>query len=212
MALSAAALAEALREGAHGDAGIRQVRDALAPLDSDDRLAFLNNNIASPPIDQAMANARVGRAVDPFNVLQGDVVLTSAAYQLGVRQQEPRSYVVASSTCDVQPDRRETALLFPVGPQRRGDFATTRQARGKMKPLTLYTPNQYFYLPPLPDDSEDVLFNVAYLDPICTCSNEAVNLATRRASLTLFGWRLFGVIARELLIRGAEFEDAMRKP
>ncbi len=79
-----------------------------------------------------------------------------------------------------------------------------------MKPLVLYKPTRFFYLPPLPDDADDVLFNVTYLDPLYTIANDDVNLASRRASMTRFGWRLFGVVARELLIREGEDEDAMR--
>ncbi len=209
MAPSAQELAETLREGAHGDAGIQQLRAAVEPLSADERIDFLNSNILTPPLDQATANARAGRELPAFNVLQGDVITTSAGYLLGVRQPD-HSYVIASSTCDVQPGRRQTALLFAVGPQRRGDFATMKEARGKMKPLTLYKPKQFFYLPPLPDDAEDVLFNVAYLDPLYTIANEAVNLASRRASMSTFGWRLFGVVTRELLVREADMEEAMR--
>lgn len=211
MAPSAAELAEALREGAHGEAGIQQLRAALEPLSAEERTNFLNSSILTKPIDQETANARAGRVLDPFNVLQGDVITTSAGYLLGVRQ-PAQTYVIASSTCDVQPGRRQTALLFAVAPQRREHFATLKEALGKMKPLTLYKPKQYFYLPPLPDDPADVLFNVAYLDPLYTIANDAVNLAARRASMTSFGWRLFGVMTRKLLVREADMEEAMRTP
>jgi hypothetical protein len=45
----------------------------------------------------------------------------------------------------------------------------------------------------------DVLFNVARLDPFAQCSNEALSLAARRASMTLIGWRVFGAVLYRLV-------------
>ncbi|GEM_PF-4739208 len=66
------------------------------------------------------------------------------------------------------------------------------------------------YVPPLPDDDADVLFNVALLDPFAQCSNAALAAAERRASMTLLGWRVFGALLRNIQVREAVEEVAIR--
>lgn len=204
-----AALAEALAPASHGHEGLREFQEFLRPLSPQDRVNWLAANIVTPPITHAEAVARCGEPVDPFNVLQGDIVRTSAPYQLG-RRFEDGSYIIATSSCDLIPGRRTSALLFPVQARRASEFDSKKAAFGEIASLSLYRAAKYFYLPVLADDDDDVIYNVAHLDPLAIATNEAINLAERRGSLTTVGWRIFGTLARALLIREAEGEDRMR--
>ncbi len=147
---------------------------------------------------------------EPFHVLQGDVIRTDAAYILGSRQIGGPSYVVATSTCDVVPGRRKTALLLRVEPRRLTATVGRDQLRNDLANLIAFKTSRYFYLPPLPDDDADVLFNVVLVDPFAQCSNQMLALTERRASMTVLGWRLFGAVLRSIQVREAAEEVAIR--
>lgn len=209
MTLSPHELAESIQREAHGDAGLAAIREYLGNMELTDRMGFLADNLVTRPIYHAAAVLRVGSDVEQFNVLQGDVVRSSAAFFLGNRAPE-QTYVVATSSCDLPPGREATALLLPVRANRRQDYPSDRALKAALRKATLFEHTRTFYLPALPDDPSDVLFNTAHLDKLHTCDNAGANLAERRASLTLLGWRLFGVLARELLVREAADEALMR--
>ncbi|MGO9179411.1 MAG: hypothetical protein ACLQBX_02190 [Candidatus Limnocylindrales bacterium] len=195
---------------AHGDAAIQAIQAALVRLALLPRVEWLATHMLTAPIIHAVAQARVGGSVDEFNVLQGDIIRTDAAYRLGVRIEGAPTYMIATSSCDLVPGRRATALLLPLEPRRKADFTSNRQFTAELDNLTLYRPKKYFYVPVLPDDDAGVVYNVAWLDPLAVASNDAVNLAQRRASLSRVGWRIFGALVRELLVREAEDEDIIR--
>ena len=161
-----------------------------------------------PPITHEAAVA-AGIDVPFFNILQGDIVRTSSAWDTGNRR-EHQSYIIVTPTCDLQPGRRKNAILFPIQPRLATDFKTDKHFATELDAETLFTRSKYFFVPALPDDGDAVRCNLALLDPICTCENEAINLSEPRASLTLFGWRLFGVAAREILLRGADDDARVR--
>ena len=195
----------------HGRQALAHIQAALAPLSVEERVGELARTLLTEPLTHADAQARVGGDIEEFRVLQGDVIRTESAYSLGVRVVDWNSYMVATSTCDLISGRRTTALLMPVAPKRRSDYkGNARQLWGELDKLTLYQPTRYFYLPRLPDDDDDVLFNVVKVDPLAMCSNDDVNVAERRASLSLVGWRLFGACVREIMIREADQEAKMR--
>jgi hypothetical protein len=148
--------------------------------------------------------------VGPFHALQGDVIRTDAAYILGVRQVGAFSSLVATSTCDLVPGRRKTALLLPVEPRRLSDYLSQQKLESDLSNLIVFRSTRYFYFPRLPDDDSDVLFNVAHVDPFAQCANEALNLAERLASMTLIGWRVFGAVLRSIQVREAEGEAGVR--
>jgi hypothetical protein len=66
-------------------------------------------------------------------------------------------------------------------------------------------------MPPLPDDGQDVLFNIVQLDPFAQARKEDVVVAERRASMTLIGWRVFGALLRSLEVREGAEEVDVRK-
>lgn len=115
-----------------------------------------------------------------------------------------------SSTCDLVPGRRESALLLPVEPRGLNDYESLQKLESDLSNLVTFRSTRYFYLPALPDDKPDVLFNVARLDPLAQCANDALVLAERRASMTLIGWRVFGAVLRSIQVREADGEAELR--
>ena len=68
------------------------------------------------------------------------------------------------------------------------------------------------YLPSLPDDPIDALANAVSFDGIVQVrlSLLLLLLATRYASLSLVGWRIFGSLIRTIMVRAGESEVKMR--
>lgn len=194
----------------HGTDGVAAIQAFLGEKALTDRLDWLAENLLTPALAHADAQARVDAPVEPFRVLQGDLIRSSSAYKLGVRIDGDPTYVIATSSCDLVEGRRSTALLLPVVARTRVDFANDRALTAALETLTAYRPKKHFYLPVLPDDGPDVVCNVALMDPLHVIANDQINLAERRASLSLIGWRIFGALVRELLVREAEHEDRMR--
>lgn len=194
----------------HGSEGLTVIQAFLRGLPRDERLAWLAEHMLTSPLTHDEAQARVNGTIEQFRVLQGDVIRTSSAYSLGLRDDRYSTYVIATSSCDLVEGRRTTALLLPVQPRNRKDFATDAELASHLDSLATYRPKKHFYLPVLADDHPDVMYNVVLLDPLQVIANDQVNLAERRASLSLVGWRMFGALVRELLVREAEHEDLMR--
>ena len=149
----------------HGDAALTVLQEFLRGLSSwRERQTFLNRHLLCAPIHYEDVKQRLPVDPGPFFTLQGDVIRTDAAFSLGERP--PRAtYAIATSTCDLIPSYgRETILLLPVVPVTGGN-ESDEKLRREMGNLVSFRPKRYFYLPPLPDDPEDVLFNVVRLDP-----------------------------------------------
>src|SRR5690242_19685311 len=68
-----------------------------------------------PPITYDDVHSTID--VEPFHVLQGDIIRSDAAYVLGTRHTGNQSYVIATSTRDLVPGRRQSALLLPLEPR-----------------------------------------------------------------------------------------------
>lgn len=66
------------------------------------------------------------------------------------------------------------------------------------------------YLPRLPNDMDNVLANAVNFDGIVQVRLEDLLLATRDASLSLVGWRIFGSLIRSIMVRAGESEVLMR--
>jgi hypothetical protein len=205
------ALEQRLAPLSHGSEAITILQESLRQLARGERQAFLNQHLLRAPIRYEDVHVGFNPPIDHFNVLQGDIIRTEAAYLLGARQVGDQSYVIGTSTCDIVLGRRETALLLPVQSRRLRDYADAGRARNDLANLIAFKTTRYFYLPPLPDDPGDVLFNVALLDPFAQCANEAPTLAERRASMTLLGWRVFGALLRSIQVREAAEEAAIRR-
>ena len=161
-----------------------------------------------PPIEHAAA-LRKGywkTSADDFVCLQGDVVETSAAFFMGMQVTSGR-YVIASSTCDLVPGRRDYALLFRVYPLSENNDRDKNIYGNVLK----FKSNKLMFLPPLSSDKgKDVIGNVINLDGIATISSGNLRVATRLASMSLIGWRIFGCFTRGIVARAGEEEVDMR--
>jgi hypothetical protein len=142
---------------------------------------------------------------DPFTLLQGDLVSTDAAYFLGERLTGMK-FAIASSTCDLVLNRRENAALLRIEPIT-VDYPNVKQILGE---LLSFKSSQRMYLPPLEGDSEKVIANSILFDGIIQIRLDDLLMATRHASLSLVGWRIFGSLVRTILVRAGESEVEMR--
>lgn len=152
-----------------------------------------------------LAQGLVESDEDPFILLQGDIIATDAAYLMGERL-TGTNFAVATSTCDLVPNRRQYAALLRVKPIR-GDDPSASQLLGE---LLKFSSTQRMYLPPLPDDSSDVIGNAVIFDGIVQVRLEDLLVATRHASLSLVGWRIFGSLVRTLMVRAGASEVKLR--
>jgi len=86
----------------------------------------------------------------------------------------------------------------------------TFNAPGAIGQLLKFQSTQRLYLPPLPSDPPDTLANALLFDGIIQIELEKLLLATRMASLSLVGWRIFGSLLRSMLVRTGEGEVRLR--
>ncbi len=142
---------------------------------------------------------------DPFILLQGDIVSTETAYFLGERITGMK-FAVATSTCDLIPNRRQYATLLRVQPIKKDD-PNVKQLLGE---LLKFTSTQRMYLPPLPNDPSDIIGNALVFDGIVQVRLDDLLMATRLASLSLVGWRIFGSLVRTIMTRAGDTEVRMR--
>lgn len=190
----------------------------LDGLDTATRRARIDGMWLQLPVDHAEALAAYPELRDQFDILQGDIVRTDAAYLLGERA-AGATYVVASATCDsvVRPKPRQgTILLLPVVPFAEGDFAgKTADARERsmaelLERLLSFDTSRALYLPGLPGDPAEVLVNTISFKDVCTMASDLVPTVERVASMTLVGWRAFSLLVRSLITRTGDEELGFR--
>lgn len=169
------------------------------------------------PIAHAEAKDAYPDLSDEFDVLQGDVIRTEAAYILG--RQESGPYVVASATCDtvVRPKpRRGSILLLPVVPRTLSEFsgqtteAKERDAAATLARLMTFSGTAALYLPRLPDDQPDVLFNMISFQHFAVLESALIPTVQRVASMSLVGWRVVNVLVRTVIGRTGDEEAGFR--
>lgn len=152
-----------------------------------------------------LARGLIDANEDPFTLLQGDIVSTDAAYFLGERITGAK-FVVASSTCDLIENRRQYAALLRIQPISKDD----PKAKELLSQLLKFSSTSRMYLPLLPDDPAHAIANAVSFDGIVQVRLERLLLATRYASLSLVGWRIFGSLVRTIMVRAGESEVKMR--
>jgi hypothetical protein len=189
----------------------------LDDLDVDGRRTEVDRVWLEEPIANAEALSAYPDLGDEFDVLQGDVIRTDAAYILGRR--EPGPYVVASATCDtvVRPKpRRGSILLLPVVPRTLEDFsgrsheAKERDVAATLERLMSFRGTRALYLPRLPDDEAGILFNMISFQNMAVLESAAIPTVQRAASMSLVGWRAFNVLVRTVIGRSGEEEAGFR--
>jgi hypothetical protein len=119
---------------------------------------------------------------------------------------EGSKFIIASSTCDLIPERRDFSSLFRIIPLRKSD-PNIKQILGE---LLSFKSTWRMYLPPLADDPEDVVANAIILDGLVQIRLSDLLLSQRCASLSLVGWRIFGSLLRDLLVRAGNDEVNIR--
>ncbi len=168
--------------------------------------------LVQPPIwhEEARGRDLIGPEEDAFALLQGDVVGTDGAYFMGERLVD-RRFLVANSTCDLVPERRNYVALLPLHRIIPGDTAEQQaQTRQLLTELLTFKSTRRMYLPPLPNDPADVIANAVEFDGFAQARLGDILLAERVASLSLVGWRMFASHLRSILTRTGESEVQLR--
>jgi hypothetical protein len=205
-----AGLEACLRNLSHDDQAVQIIREFAKKLGKTSQRQKVFNEKGSlirEPIyyEDVVHRGLIDPEEDSFTLLQGDIVSTDAAYFLGERI-TGNKYAVATSTCDLVPKRRQYAALLRVQPIRNDDPS----AKQILTELLTFKSTQRMYLPRLPDDSPDVVGNALLFDGIVQIRLEDLLLATRHASLSLVGWRIFGSLVRSIMVRAGDSEIRMR--
>jgi len=208
--LSLAYLEDQLRELSHDASAVELVVDFASRIPTKQRQVFFSRPgaLVRAPIELEEAkNAGLHEEDDDeFQLLQGDIVQTDAAYFLGERVTDAL-FIVASSSCDLVPGRRKHAALLRLRPIR-SDMEGAKQELGN---LLSFKSTRRMFIPPLPGFRPEVLAYAADLDGIIAIPLEDLLLATRVASLTLVGWRLFGSLLRGIMVRAGNDEIRLRE-
>ena len=208
--MSLANLERSLQELSHGDEALRRIQEFVQARTRSERVQLFNapGALVRFPIRYADAVTQgvIAATEDEFVLLQGDIIRTDAAYQLGERL-VGRRYAIANSTCDLVAGRREYIILLPLHPILR----TEPTAKAQLGELLSFRSNRRMYLPPLADDGPEVVGNALVFDGVAGARMEDVLFAERLASLSLVGWRIFGSHLRGVLTRAGESEVALRR-
>ena len=154
---------------------------------------------------KVLAEGLIGEEEDYFTLLQGDIVSSDCAYFMGERIINTK-FAIATSTCDLVQGRRQYAALFRIEPIK-NDYPKVKNVLGS---LLRFNSTKQMYLPPLPGDSPEVIANAIIFDGVIQIKLEDLLLATRHASLSLVGWRIFGSLVRNIMVRAGENEVSMR--
>jgi hypothetical protein len=186
-------LEKRLRTLSHNTDALQTVRDFSETLKKTRRRQEVFNAegalLVRPPITFDVARERnlIADGEDPFVLLQGDLIRTDAAYCMGTRL-TGMCFLIANSTCDLVPGRREYTALLPVQPIQRAETETgNAEVASLLAELLKFTQTRRMYLPLLADDPENVVANAVEFDRIAQARLEDVLLAERVASLSLVG-------------------------
>jgi hypothetical protein len=171
------------------------------------KLFNANGALVRPPIEYQVLldKGLISPEEDPFIFLQGDIISSDAAYFMGERITGMK-FAIASSTCDLVPNRRQYATLLRLQPI----TVNNPYAKQLLGEMLKFTSTQRMYLPPLPGDSETILANAILFDGLIQIRLEDLLMSTRHASLSLVGWRIFGSLVRTIMVRAGESEVKMR--
>jgi hypothetical protein len=198
-----------LQDLSHDEKAAQLIRRFAASIEKSNRLNTFNQEgaLVRRPIlhDEALAQELIGPEEDFFSMLQGDIVQTDLGFFLGERILGAK-FAVATSTCDLVHGRRSYATLLRIQPIRQDD----PNAKGLVGQLLKFDSTQRMYLPPLPGDPLEVVANAILFDGLIQIKLDDLLFAYRYASLSLVGWRIFGSLIRNIIVRTSESEIRMR--
>lgn len=194
----------------HSDEAIQEVERFCASLNGTRaRLAVWNrtNAIVRRPIEpETSAALGFNTNDDAFLVLQGDIVRTESAYFFGDRLIGNPKYAVLNSSCDLVPGRTTFSSLLRMSEISRED----PNVNAIVGQLLKFTRRDSMYIPPLPDDPNNVVANVIRFDGIAQIRTDDLQLGDRIASLSLVGWRIFASFVRTVVARANPREALIR--
>jgi hypothetical protein len=145
---------------------------------------------------------------DQFSVLQGDVISTQSAFFMGRRLEGQRRFVALTPTCDLVFERREFASLLEMTPI----TSETDKASELLSSLTAFRRTDSIYFPPLESDLDQGILGFAVsFDKVCSIGNAEIQTATRLASSSLIGWRVFCAMLQSVLTRAGDDEVRLRR-
>lgn len=205
-----AELESQLRTLSHNDQALQIIREFAGKLKkTKDRQKIFGSEgaLVRKPIEyqDVLKRGLIDDDEDPFTLLQGDIVSTNAAYFLGERITGSK-FAIASSTCDIIPNRRQYAALLRLQPIK----VDHPKAKELLSEMLTFKSTKRMYLPSLPDDPHEVLGNAVVFDGIVHIQLSDLLMSTRHASLSLVGWRIFGSLIRTIVVRTGESEVKMR--
>jgi hypothetical protein len=199
-----------LKELSHCEDAITAVRNFVEHLGSTKKkLAAWNaeNAIVRRPIEpEEVRGFGFDTEDDRFTMLQGDIVATDAAFFLGERITESPKYAILNSSCDLVTGRSSCNCLLRIREVRQSD----PDWKSTIGLLLTFKRRDSMYIPPLPHDASDVMGNVIEFDGFCQIRAEDLQMATRIASLSLVGWRIFGSFSRIVIARANPREVDIR--
>ncbi len=199
-----------LRNLSHSDEALKIIQDFannLRKTRQRQKIFGEEGALVRPPIEyqEMLLRGVLKPDEDPFLLLQGDIVSTDSGYFLGERISGSK-FAIATSTCDLVSGRRQYAALLRIHPIR----ATEEYAAQLLGELLKFKSTSRMYLPALPDDPDEVIANAILFDGIVQIRLDDLLLATRLASLSMVGWRIFGSLLRSILVRAGVSEVEMR--
>lgn len=206
-----AELESQLRSLSHSEEAVQKVRDFARGIGKTAKrqAAFSPEGaLVRRPItyQEALETGKIAPEEDRFTFLQGDIVRTDAAYFMGEQVRNLPTFVVLNSTCDLVEERRTYAALLRVKPL----LETDPQWKEKLGQLLKFESTREMYLPPLPGDAETTVANIIDFDGIAQIRLADLRLAIRGASLSLVGWRVYGAMVRNVMVRAGKSEVALR--
>src|SRR6266566_4654093 len=175
----------------HSEQALERIQSYCAGLkNTQARMLVWNseNAIVQRPIERdSIRELGFNSKDDDFCLLQGDVIRTDSAFSFGERITGHPKYAILNSSCDLVPGRSNSAMLLRIVDIKRSDS----NANEKLSQLLKFTRRDSMYVPPLPSDPSDVAGSVLHFDDVCQVRSQDLFLATRVASLSLIGWRIF---------------------
>lgn len=198
-----------LRDVSHNQEALELINNFAKNLNKKERQIIFSAKgslIIEPIIYENMVlRGLIEENEDPFTLLQGDIVRTDLAYLTGERLKGMK-FAIASSTCDLVPNRREYATLLRIKPI----FNEDSNAKSLLGQLLKFQSTQRMYLPRFDDEAPNIIANSILFDGVVQIRLEDLLLATRYASLSLVGWRIFGSLVRTIMVRTGDSEVKMR--
>ena len=196
----------------HSDEAVRTIESAVSAQfkkTSQRQIAFATPGVITiEPIlyEDVLADGGITASEDRFFLLQGDLVMTEAAYFMGERVAGHPLFAVLNSTCDLVPGRREYASLLRVSPL----AGSPDELKSSLYHLLSFRSRRDLYLPTLPHEHPPSLGYSVRFDGVAQIRVDDLLLAHRVCSLTLVAWRIFGSFARVLISRAGENEARLR--